>query len=355
MNSSLFASTRKHHRLFILICIFSSWMTFSYLSSFLFDPLLTDTTHRALGDNTDVYCELRPAVEPPPEVIPIIAASYPGSGSKMTWNLIEGLTSFWTGDDWFTNGREKNVVSIKTHYPHPQGRLIPFQDELSRVLLLIRHPMDAIPSYYSYLYEMENGLPPHSTRAPKEAWIPWRDEKFKKELELWKETIIFWMDSYPKNQRIVLFYEKLVEEEIGPFEAARLSSFLEKAQSVTGYDSDEIPCVWRAIVKYHEQVQELEAMRKLKGKRNLDEQNLDVNQNSTNLTAIVSEDEEDWIDEVYRPNPASFRTGPRDYPFTMKQHVMVWQALKDLQRMYYGSELYWMFDSYVNRILHNRI
>merc|ERR1740139_2129165 len=184
--------------------------------------------------------------------IPIVTASYPGSGSKMTWNLIESLTGFWTGDDWFSNGRQENVVSIKTHYPHSAGRKIPFANDIQRALILIRHPMDAIPSYHNYQYEVENGLTLHSVRAPVDAWIPWRDLNFETELNRWKDSIIYWMDSFSQEDRMVMFYENIVEDHTGPSDTLKLSEFLAKAPGVEAVDEERAECVWRAIIRYHE-------------------------------------------------------------------------------------------------------
>jgi len=231
---------RKHLRLLITSsCILLSLMTFQSIP----------TARRLTSENS---CVLKPAVEPPPGTIPIIAASYPGSGAKMTWNLIEALTGFWTGDDWFNNGREKNVVSTKTHYPHTAGRMVPFEGEIQRALILIRHPMDAIPSYHNYMYEVENNLPLHSTRAPVDAWILWRDSHFESELNIWKESIIYWMDSFSQEDRMVIFYENIVEDHTGPSDALKLSQFLGRTPGVETVDKERAECVWRAIVRYHE-------------------------------------------------------------------------------------------------------
>ena len=67
-------------------------------------------------------CRVPPALPPPQPIAPTFAASYPGSGAKMSWNLITGLTGVQTGDDWLLNGVEWNqAVTVKTHYPHPEG------------------------------------------------------------------------------------------------------------------------------------------------------------------------------------------------------------------------------------------
>ena len=69
----------------------------------------------------------------------------------MTWNLVEALSGLWTGDDWDNNKRGKQVVSIKTHYPHLAGQLVHWDNEINRALVIIRNPMNAIPSYFNHL------------------------------------------------------------------------------------------------------------------------------------------------------------------------------------------------------------
>lgn len=170
----------------------------------------------------------------------------------MTWNLIEALTGFWTGDDWFLNGRKENVVSTKTHYPHQEGQKVPFEADIQRALILIRHPMDAIPSYHNYCYEIENSFKRHTTRAPVDAWIPWRDKHFEKELNTWKDTIIYWMDTFSPSDRLVIFYEDIVEQHTGPLETFKLSKFLARTENVQSVGKERAACVWHAIVKYHE-------------------------------------------------------------------------------------------------------
>ena len=57
---------------------------------YLFSEYDTESSRRrnlsvALRDGG---CFVLPAQEPGPEVQPVFAASYPGSGARMTWNLI---------------------------------------------------------------------------------------------------------------------------------------------------------------------------------------------------------------------------------------------------------------------------
>jgi len=278
MHLRISLSKRKH----ILKVVALSCTIFAVLNEISWEPIhtvriLTVDTVDAVDavDAVDDSCALEPPREPPLGTIPIIAASYPGSGAKMTWNLIEGLTGFWTGDEWFLNGRtSENVVSIKTHYPHSEGRLIPHDVKIQGALLLVRHPMDAIPSYHNYLYEVENKFPPHSLRAPVDEWTTWRDLHFEDELMKWKQSIIYWMDAIPSEHRLVMFYEKIVDEETGPLEALKLSEFLDRSHNVNAVGEKRARCVWQAIVRYHEAEVEAEnAENEILSRRRLLEKN----------------------------------------------------------------------------------
>lgn len=137
----------------------------------------------SLGD-----CQVLEGLPPTKKIAPIFAASYPGSGAKMSWNLITGLTGIQTGDEHRINGLHwDESITVKTHFPHKQGNsnigtmMERTEDEADlkfsfpRAFVMIRHPMYAIPGYHNYLFEKENGLEGHSTRAPLEEWLLWRD------------------------------------------------------------------------------------------------------------------------------------------------------------------------------------
>lgn len=194
-------------------------------------------------------CVVKPAHVPPHPVTPTFTASYPGSGAKMTWNLIEALTGLVTGDDFQLNGHQ-NMVSIKTHFPSHEGREIPGAENVPRAVLLVRHPLYSIPSYYNYLYEMENNLENHSTRAPLEAWVQWRNDNFDRQLQVWRRHTEYWMDHYSKTNRLVVAYENLTDDEMGPVETTRIAEFLSRSDGVDVRDAEEIPCVWFKVVKY---------------------------------------------------------------------------------------------------------
>jgi hypothetical protein len=135
-------------------------------------------------------CEITWPKKPPADVEITYAASYPGCGARMTWNLVEALTGLETGDDWNNNGRGEEVVTVKTHYPQSNGILVEFDDKIKRVFVVIRNPMKSIPSFFNHIYEMRNHLPVHSERAPLEEWLKWRDAYLDIEVAEYKKFIM---------------------------------------------------------------------------------------------------------------------------------------------------------------------
>lgn len=84
-----------------------------------------DNQHRRLSVALpDGGCEITWPQPAKASVQKAYAASYPGCGARMSWNLIEALTGLWTGDDWDNNHRGKRVVTVKTHFPHDAGHLV---------------------------------------------------------------------------------------------------------------------------------------------------------------------------------------------------------------------------------------
>ena len=85
---------------------------------------------------------------------PTWQASTPGSGSRMTWSLIEALTGIRTNNDYNSQERGyERVVAVKTHYPIIDPPLFKKLDEsFSRGMVLLRNPLEAIPSYFNLRY-----------------------------------------------------------------------------------------------------------------------------------------------------------------------------------------------------------
>mmetsp|Transcript_36105 Transcript_36105/g.84337 ORF Transcript_36105/g.84337 Transcript_36105/m.84337 type:complete len:357 (-) Transcript_36105:222-1292(-) len=187
-------------------------------------------------------------------------ASYPGSGNTMTRVLIEALTGVWTGsthgnplmlgkqsrsvgnpaDDRLT----ENVVVVKTHQPGKVGYLR--WKGATRVILIVRNPLDAIPSSCNAKWEIGSATVMHTEQMPEKYWIVTRDRRFEFELKMWRTMIDFWTKRFddPDNSMIVI-YEDLINVETGPAIAAEMMTFL--GHGIIPLES--VPCIWQKVVR----------------------------------------------------------------------------------------------------------
>ncbi|KAL7463427.1 hypothetical protein ACHAXS_003794 [Conticribra weissflogii] len=212
--------------------------------------LESSSSHRRLSVALpDGGCQITWPEKPAPGTAVTYAASYPGCGARMTWNLVEALTGLWTGDDWNNNGRGRDVVTVKTHYPQSNGILVDFNDEIKRAFVVVRNPLKSIPSFFNHIYEMRNHLPVHSQRAPVDEWVKWRDHYLDIEIDEYKKFMFYWMDRYTPENRLVITYEGLTDDLIGGEVTKSLARFLGQAEGVNPIAEESVPCVWGVVVK----------------------------------------------------------------------------------------------------------
>lgn len=182
---------------------------------------------------------------------PAYVACYPGSGSELTLNLIESLTGIITnhhGGKCRDPEKPFDYVALKTHYPwHCQNEGEWKHGLLSRAIVLIRNPINALPSKANRDFESSQAQKPHSSQAPEEYWISWRDEHFQKHLELWEELVHYWYDYYNADNLLFLPYEHITAASSGPLTTVELARFLqpEKASSIKRTETD---CIWQQVV-----------------------------------------------------------------------------------------------------------
>jgi hypothetical protein len=147
------------------------------------------------------------------------------------------------------------VVAVKTHFPSHTPVEIFDKDDLKRIgraVLLTRNPINSIPSYHNFVYEVQNGLLNHSTRAPIEAWIKWRNALFEQELQAWVDHQKYWLDNYNNQEQFHLIsMEHLTSDERGPATIQRLGQFLASggqdiSDAMVPYD--RMPCIWDMFV-----------------------------------------------------------------------------------------------------------
>lgn len=104
-------------------------------------------------------------------------------------------------------------------------------------------------------YERDNDITGHSTRAPLDVWMLWRDENFEDELQAWVDHTTFWLDQYlfpgVGGDRFISVYEGVTDDLDGPKHAQQLAEFMgsidDNIQPAT--DPDAVACIWYKIIK----------------------------------------------------------------------------------------------------------
>lgn len=208
-----------------------------------------------------------------------LLVSYPGSGKRLCWRILEALTGYVSGDDWNLSLEGYDTLFMKTSYPHPEG-VWGWGDSMDQVILLIRNPRWAIPSYHTMRYEIDYSTSwdqsyaqisdTYTMRPPDVMWVPWRNERFNTELDRWAWHIDFWMqDGLRRNDgfnhsyqdghcgkdiaecipKTIIQFEKIID----PTEAVRIGELnkigllLDSSPNVTVIKNEARPCVYRKV------------------------------------------------------------------------------------------------------------
>jgi len=226
----------------------------------------------------DTECELSPARYSNAPIRPVLLASYPGSGSQMTRILISQLTHIQTKSMWDPSDQRDRAVAIKTHYPFSGGDeyLALTEDiQFDRAILILRSPLQAIPSFFNQLYERRHNLPTHTQRGPTEEWIRFRDNKGRGKkmvsrsfslvlcdlflhlpgldhyIEEYENFIVHWMDGYSLQKRLLITsFETLTNENSGVFQAKRIANWLNRLDGVDVINQKYVPCLWRKVINH---------------------------------------------------------------------------------------------------------
>jgi len=151
-------------------------------------------------------CEIEPLAEfeeAPEGATRTLLASFPGSGKRFTWSVIKAMTNYEVADDWDFSGKLKHdPLTVKTSWPHKQG-VWSFEDHMDQVILLIRNPRWALPSYHTLRFELDyadnwldsyvNLAQVYTKRSNIATWEDWRDERFEEEMQNYIDFLDFWM------------------------------------------------------------------------------------------------------------------------------------------------------------------
>lgn len=155
---------------------------------------------------------------PCPRAVTILA-SYPRSGNSLLRNLFERVTLRVTGSDMRGGLTQHDLVGeaavqanrvqlVKTHFPERRGVCVL---PASRVVLLVRNPLDAINSYFHLLTTRSHTT--SLTQEQKDATKNLFDTMVRKEIVVWKRFHEFWISQVAKQTNIPILlvrYEDLI-------------------------------------------------------------------------------------------------------------------------------------------------
>ena len=216
--------------------------------------IIVNDVHHPYGD-----CEVPKARFATHKVATMYQPAFPGSGSRMTYELVQALTGLTSSNDHnyaLDPNVHHRVVTVKTHYPNRNGiSLEGFDSDFHGAILVVRNPVKAIPSFFNFWYERLNHLENHSVRAPKEDWILFRDANLMEQLKSWMKHMDYWLQKYQhdRSKLLVLPYEYITDNEKGPATALRLAEFLDAAEGVDVAPPDKVACIWHHSVKYYDE------------------------------------------------------------------------------------------------------
>lgn len=276
----------------ILVGIWLSVLAICIMASFNASSVIKSRTRKTslyLGNGD---CEWTDAVDNEPLENPFgtLLTSYPASGMRVTWQQTEGATGTRVFDDFFQLAYTKQGL-VKTQYPHYEG-IWSYGSNMNQVILVIRNPRWALPSYLTILSELNfahtweiayDHLPEVFTqRAPIEDWIKWRDYRFEEEIRLWGLHIDYYMENgaqywmpydferngqypfrflnesekpFPQDYHCandiddcrpvaIISYERMKDPVSGPDELDKIAKALRGKREMSVMDEDGLNCIW---------------------------------------------------------------------------------------------------------------
>jgi len=276
---------------------------------------ISDSDDESIDDIDFVYVGDKPSkyellmFTPCPRAVAVLA-SYPRSGNSLMRNLYEKITLRVTGSDMM-GGLQKhdlvgematgtnNVQFVKTHYPERMGHP-PFQ--VSRAVLLVRNPYDAMDSYFNLMSTSTHTT--SLTVEDRKKYAILFGEMAKKEILVWRDFHEYWLKQ--KIPLMVVRYEDLIRDTVRV--VSKVIKFVLEINSMTFFEDR----IQRAIGE--EQVEKLGPYKARSGgigksltKGNYTPQLL----NQINY-GIVNTMEKFGYKEMLIPNPSSWKVRPLD-------------------------------------------
>ena len=279
---------------------------------------------------------------------PTYLATYPGSGARVTRQLIKALTGLRIQNEFDDLARD-NVIAIQTKFPHRSGALVSWDRQIHRSIILIRNPMYALPSFFDELYSSKKHLP--AKFHPQEAvliedeasvgeWISWRDRMFESQMISYSEFIRYWTTRFDNQSRLILAYEDVMNDGTGSDEAKRIVEFLGMGGQVQTVEVEDAHCVWQTVVK-----------NAMLGIDNDDEEDVQrerrrlMSENKNKMEGRRQNHHRRQLDSYIIPHPSSIEDAPASRLFTAEQLNVMATVLDQV-----AKELY-THSHYLNKLL----
>lgn len=210
---------------------------------------------------------------PPSPNKPIFLPGYPGSGSELLRDLIPLWTKYPALDghrSWNASQRRACIgaVTCKTHWPamkqqrHPKAMIPRAASHPTEAWILLRNPLHAIPSYFSWDWEWRNKITGHTQQMPEAAWIARRDELLQAEIFKWCNLVRTWYNTTaireaprmsprvpPVPGSFLIQYESLTHPSQGAVFVERMRhQFIEAGYAMDSSSLQDMLCQWKAVV-----------------------------------------------------------------------------------------------------------
>jgi Sulfotransferase domain len=123
--------------------------------------------------------------------------------------------------------------------------------KVKNAILLIRNPLDVMPSYFKFLYRADEANDP-TAEPPVDRWVAWRNENFIEQVTKWVEHTGWWMENYQASGKLMILpFEHFTDPKIGPETLKAIGIFLGRtdpnAASILMPDPS-LGCLWNKII-----------------------------------------------------------------------------------------------------------
>ena len=268
-----------------------------------------------LGDGNCTWTKPTDAPQHEGGLFSTLLVAFPGSGKRTAFMQLEGMTELRAADDHnlTPDSIDKHFAFWKTSYPHHDGKwsFSVNEQDMNQILLLVRNPRWALPSYHQTLVEIEFSTTwaqsyilrdeVYTRRPPLEDWYLWREQRFEVEIKKWGWFIDYWMEGgvlrdifsnklttaehfarlsqpimYAEAELIaeqtslgnvapviddhcvndldtcrpvaIASFERMIDPETGPAEIGRFVSTIENKTGLEVIEEEARACVWNELI-----------------------------------------------------------------------------------------------------------